>query len=54
MDATIRISSSTDQHAEWIAKDIELGFQKVILHNINTNQEEFINVFADEVLPQLR
>ena len=54
MDSMIRISSSLDQHAEWIDKDIELGFEEVILHNINTNQEEFIDAFGETVLPQLR
>ncbi|MES2571798.1 MAG: TIGR03885 family FMN-dependent LLM class oxidoreductase [Verrucomicrobiota bacterium] len=54
MDESIRISSSVDQHVEWIARDIELGFEEIILHNINTNQEEFIERFGAKVLPQLR
>jgi coenzyme F420-dependent glucose-6-phosphate dehydrogenase len=54
MDAMIRISSSPAQHVEWLAQDAELGFREIILHNINTNQAEFIEVFAEKVLPQLR
>jgi alkanesulfonate monooxygenase SsuD/methylene tetrahydromethanopterin reductase-like flavin-dependent oxidoreductase (luciferase family) len=53
MDSMLRISSSPDQHVEWLAADIELGFSQLVLHNINTNQEEFIADFAAKVLPQL-
>jgi coenzyme F420-dependent glucose-6-phosphate dehydrogenase len=54
MDSMLRISSSPGQHIEWIARDLELGFEEIILHNINTNQEEFIDAFGEKVLPQLR
>jgi coenzyme F420-dependent glucose-6-phosphate dehydrogenase len=54
MDATIRISSSPAQHVEWLAQDAALGFREIILHNVNTNQAEFIEVFGEKVLPQLR
>src|SRR4051794_41673769 len=54
MDAMIRISSSPGRHADWLARDAELGFREIILHNVSTNQEEFIDVFGEKVLPQLR
>jgi coenzyme F420-dependent glucose-6-phosphate dehydrogenase len=52
MDSVLRISNSPQQHAEWIAEDLAMGFGEVILHNINTNQEEFLEMFGKEVLPQ--
>ncbi len=54
MDAVLRISSKAAQHAEWVAADIPLGLEEILLHNVNTNQEEFITTFAENVLPQLR
>jgi probable non-F420 flavinoid oxidoreductase len=54
MDAMIRISSSAAQHVEWLAQDAALGFREIILHNVNTNQAEFIDFFGEKVLPQLR
>ena len=54
MDASVRISSSLARHMEWIAEDLELGFDEIILHNINTNQEAFIDAFGSEVLPRFR
>jgi probable non-F420 flavinoid oxidoreductase len=54
MDSMIRISSDLDQQTEWLAADLALGFEELILHNIGTNQEEFIDAFAERVLPQLR
>jgi probable non-F420 flavinoid oxidoreductase len=53
MDAMIRISADPDRHAAWLAADAELGFEELILHNIATNQEEFIDTFGARVLPQL-
>ena len=52
MDEMIRISSSPEQHVEWIAGDLALGFEEIILHNVNTNQEEFIDAFGEKVLTQ--
>ena len=47
----VRISSDIQQHIDWIAKDIELGFERIILHNVNRQQELFINTFGEKVLP---
>lgn len=32
----------------------EMGFEKIILHNVNEEQEEFVDFFGREVLPQLQ
>lgn len=54
MEESVRISSDPAQHVEWLKQDLNLGFEEVILHNVGTNQEEFVDVFATKVLPALR
>ncbi len=49
----IRISAYPQQHIEWLKKDIELGFDELILHNVNREQEQFIEVFGEKVIPAL-
>ncbi|WP_255594361.1 TIGR03885 family FMN-dependent LLM class oxidoreductase [Pontibacter sp. HSC-14F20] len=51
--AHVRISSDPNQHVEWLQQDIDLGFSQLILHNVNLEQERFIEVFGDRVVPQL-
>jgi coenzyme F420-dependent glucose-6-phosphate dehydrogenase len=48
----IRISSDVQQHIDWIRSDIDLGFEKIILHNVNRDQETFIRDFGEKVLPK--
>lgn len=50
---SVRISSDPQQHVEWIKEDMTLGFEKIILHNVNRNQEFFIREFGEKVLPHL-
>ena len=50
----VRISSDLNKHIEWIKKDLELGFEKIILHNVNRQQERFINDFGEKVLPHFQ
>ncbi|MEG4855527.1 TIGR03885 family FMN-dependent LLM class oxidoreductase [Microcoleus sp. B5-D4] len=49
----VRISADQDQHIEWLQKDIELGFDQLILHNVNREQEQFIEAFGEKVVPAL-
>lgn len=50
----VRISSSIQQHIDWIKQDMDLGFERIILHNVNRDQELFIKDFGGKVLPQLK
>lgn len=50
----VRISSDLQQHAAWLHEDLELGFSRVYLHNVNREQARFIDSFGEHVLPQLR
>lgn len=50
----VRISPDPQQHIAWLQKDIELGFEVITLHNVNREQEAFIEVFGEKVLPVLQ
>jgi coenzyme F420-dependent glucose-6-phosphate dehydrogenase len=54
MDGAVRISSSLQQHVDWLGEDLRLGFERLYLHNVNREQERFIDAFGDKVLPALR
>lgn len=41
----VRISADLDQHIEWINEVAQLGFERIILHNVNREQELFIQHF---------
>lgn len=53
LDQQVRISVDPQQHIEWLQKDIELGFDELILHNVNREQEQFIKAFGEKVIPEL-
>lgn len=54
MKKSVRISSDLKKHIEWIKGDISLGFEKIILHNVNREQELFIKDFGAHVLPFIK
>lgn len=49
----VRISADVQKHIDWISQDQELGFDRIILHNVNREQERFIKDFGEKVLPKL-
>jgi probable non-F420 flavinoid oxidoreductase len=49
----VRISSDPERHLEWIRRDLEMGFERVFLHNVGRNQPEFIEAFGRKVVPNL-
>lgn len=53
MHESVRISAELEQHIEWLQKYIDLGFSQLLLHNVNREQERFIEVFGEKVLPAL-
>jgi coenzyme F420-dependent glucose-6-phosphate dehydrogenase len=48
------IDSDPDVHREHIQRYLDLGFDRIYLHNVGRNQREFIDVFSRDVLPKLR
>jgi alkanesulfonate monooxygenase SsuD/methylene tetrahydromethanopterin reductase-like flavin-dependent oxidoreductase (luciferase family) len=49
----ILVSSNIQQHIDSLKAYADLGFEKIILHNVGRNQAEFIKVFGEKVLPKL-
>lgn len=50
----VNISSDLNVHKELIQSYIDLGFDTVILHNVNRDQETFLKDFGEHVLPHFR
>lgn len=50
----VRVSADLGQHRAWLAEYAELGFDDLYLHFVGQDQERFIDVFGEQVLPELR
>jgi coenzyme F420-dependent glucose-6-phosphate dehydrogenase len=53
MHESLFISHDLSAHVERLKAVIELGFDRIILHNVGRNQAEFIRAFAGDVLPHV-
>lgn len=38
LEQMVRISDNPEQHIQWLRQDLSLGFERIILHNVNCNQ----------------
>ncbi len=47
------ISADPDEHRAYIQKFVDLGFDRVYLHNVGRNQQEWIETFGRDVLPRI-
>lgn len=47
------VSADPDVHRAAIQQHLDLGFDRIYLHNVGRNQREWIDVFARDVLPKL-
>jgi coenzyme F420-dependent glucose-6-phosphate dehydrogenase len=47
------VSEDPDVHRATIQRYLDLGFDRLYLHNVGRNQREWIDVFAADVLPKL-
>ena len=47
------ISADPDKHRAEIQRYLDLGFDRIYLHNVGRNQSEWIEAFGREVLPKL-
>jgi coenzyme F420-dependent glucose-6-phosphate dehydrogenase len=54
MRSALRISADPGQHAAWLEADQALGFERIYVHHVGSDQERFIEAFASRVLPRLR
>lgn len=51
---TVLVSDDPARHLEWLADLAELGFDEIYLHHVGQEQERFIEVFGERVLPELK
>jgi coenzyme F420-dependent glucose-6-phosphate dehydrogenase len=51
LDSSIRISADPQRHLAWLQQDFALGVSQINLHNVNRQQEAFIEAFGTHVLP---
>src|SRR5690606_35139133 len=52
-EGNVFISADADAHRANIQRHLDLGFDRVYLHNVGRNQREFLEVFGRDVLPKL-
>jgi hypothetical protein len=50
----VHVSSDLDRHRGWIEGYVTLGADRIFLHNVGKNQDEFIDRFGREILPAFR
>lgn len=52
LEKHVIIGSDAEVFIEKIKKYREMGFEKIIIHNVNRQQEKFLSFFKEEVLPE--
>ncbi|MBX3072116.1 MAG: TIGR03557 family F420-dependent LLM class oxidoreductase [Thermomicrobiales bacterium] len=50
----VLMTADLDQHRAYVQRFIDLGFDEVIIHNVNREQEAFIEAYGKHVIPALR
>lgn len=53
MTKSVFVSADWSEHAQHLADLADLGFDELYLHHVGQTQTEFIDIFAEHVLPQL-
>jgi coenzyme F420-dependent glucose-6-phosphate dehydrogenase len=48
------VSSDPDEHVEKIAAYVKMGFSHLVFHAPGNDQERFLRLYADQVMPKLR
>jgi probable non-F420 flavinoid oxidoreductase len=52
--SSVIVSDRLDEHVERLRAIVDLGVDRLYLHHVGKEQDEFIDAFAAEVLPELR
>jgi G6PDH family F420-dependent oxidoreductase len=52
-EGRLLISEDPDVHRAELQRFVDLGFDRIYLHNVGRNQREWIDVFSRDVLPKL-
>jgi probable non-F420 flavinoid oxidoreductase len=49
----VLVSAAPSQHGKWLRELLDLGADALYLHNVGQQQERFLEVFGDRVLPEV-
>lgn len=50
----VRVSADLQRHIAWLQEDRAMGFERLMLHNVNEAQAPFIDAFGERVLPEVQ
>jgi coenzyme F420-dependent glucose-6-phosphate dehydrogenase len=50
----VLITPDPDEHVAYLQHFLDLGFDEVYIHNVGREQEPFIKLYGEKVIPQLR
>ena len=50
----VHVSADLAKHAQWLQRYLDMGADRVFVHNVVRNQAEFLARYGAEVLPRLR
>jgi coenzyme F420-dependent glucose-6-phosphate dehydrogenase len=48
------VSADPDEHAERVREYLDLGFRHLVFHSPGPDQERFLKLYGDQILPRLR
>jgi probable non-F420 flavinoid oxidoreductase len=54
MTSSVIVSSDPGEHVRRLEEFIDLGFERIYLHHVGKEQDRFLDVFGEHVLPRLR
>jgi G6PDH family F420-dependent oxidoreductase len=50
----VLITADPDEHVAYLQHFLDLGFDEVYVHNVGRDQDPFINIYGEKVIPKLR
>lgn len=53
LNGSVLIASELDRFVDWLREYADMGFDHIYIHNVNREQEAFIEAFGKHVLPAL-
>ena len=52
--STVQVSSDPARHLAKLVELVDVGADRIFLHHVGTSQDAFIDVFGQQVLPELK
>lgn len=53
MEAAVWASADWRRHLAWLEESRELGFERIFVHNVNLQEDAFLDVYGEKVIPEL-